>query len=181
MLQSITEYVTAYHTIKDLRIVFHDGTILDTADPASWASFQNTHKSIVEGVQALAKTVKADKELTALINKKFSIKCTTGYSINALVDFDQPLEIIKHLMVGSEGTLGFVSRATYHSVPDYKDKASAFIVFATVDDAANATAHLRVAKCTDAVELMDRRCRTSPPPACSRTLQSCIFAQDSLC
>jgi len=146
-----------YHTIKDLRIVFHDGTILDTADPASWASFQNTHKSIVEGVQALAKTVKADKELTALINKKFSIKCTTGYSINALVDFDQPLEIIKHLMVGSEGTLGFVSRATYHSVPDYKDKASAFIVFATVDDAANATALLRVAKCTDAVELMDRR------------------------
>ncbi len=158
-----------YHTIKDLRIVFHDGTILDTADSASWASFQNTHKHIVEGVQALAKTVKADKELTALINKKFSIKCTTGYSINALVDFDQPLEIIKHLMVGSEGTLGFVSRATYHSVPDYKDKASAFIVFATVDDAANATALLRVAKCTDAVELMDRRCAAPPPTPHPRT------------
>ena len=74
-----------YHTIKDLRLVMHDGTILDTADPASWASFQKTHKHVVDGVMALAARVKADEELTALIKKKFSIKCTTGYSINALV------------------------------------------------------------------------------------------------
>lgn len=51
----------------------------------SWASFQKTHKHIVDGVVALSQRVKADEELTALINKKFSIKCTTGYSINALV------------------------------------------------------------------------------------------------
>eukprot|EP00960_Hanusia_phi_P004813 139661-Hanusia_phi.AAC.2 len=146
-----------YHTIKDLRIVFHDGTVLDTADSVSWASFQRTHKHIVDGVMQLARQVKADEELTALIRKKFSIKCTTGYSINALVDFEDPLEIIKHLMIGSEGTLGFVSRATYNTVPDYKDKASAFIVFPTVEDASNATWELRKAKCTDAVELMDRR------------------------
>ena len=73
------------------------------------------------------------------------------YSINALVDFTDPLEMIKHLFVGSEGTFGFVSRATYHSVPDYKDKASAFIVFPTVEDASNATWEPRKAGCTDAV------------------------------
>jgi D-lactate dehydrogenase len=35
-----------------------------------------------------------------------------GYSLNALVDFpaDNPIEIIKHLFIGSEGTLGFVSQ-----------------------------------------------------------------------
>jgi len=146
-----------YHTIKDLRLVMHDGTILDTADPNSWASFQKTHKRIVDGVVALSERIKADEELTALIKKKFSIKCTTGYSINALVDFNDPLEMIKHLFVGSEGTFGFVSRATYNSVPDYKDKASAFIVFPTVEDASNATWELRKAGCTDAVELFDNR------------------------
>lgn len=146
-----------YHTIKDLRLVMHDGTILDTADPASWASFQRTHKHIVDGVVSLSERIRADEELTALIKKKFSIKCTTGYSINALVDFTDPLEMVKHLFVGSEGTFGFVSRATYHSVPDYKDKASAFIVFPTVEDASNATWELRKAGCTDAVELFDRR------------------------
>jgi FAD/FMN-containing dehydrogenase len=76
--------------------------------------------------------------------------------INALVDFSDPKEMIKHLLVGSEGTLGFVSRVTYNTVPDYKDKASAFVVFETVEDAAHATHLLREAKCTDAVELMDR-------------------------
>ena len=106
---------------------------------------------------ALSQKVKEDEELTALIRKKFSIKNTTGYSINALVDFDEPKEIIKHLMVGSEGTLGFVSRATYNTVPDHKNKASAFVVFSTVEDASNATWELRKAKCTDAVEIMDRR------------------------
>ena len=75
-----------YHTLKDMRIVFVDGTVLDTSDQASRESFMRTHKPLVEGVQALARRVQADEELTALIKKKFAIKCTTGYSINALVD-----------------------------------------------------------------------------------------------
>ena len=81
-------------------------------------------------------------------------------------DFDEPLEVVKHLFVGSEGTFGFVSRATYHSVPDYKDKASAFIVFPTVEDASNATWELRKAGCTDAVELFDRRSLRELPLTC---------------
>ncbi len=61
-------------------------------------------------------------------------RCRAGYSLNALVDFplDNPIEIIKHLIIGSEGTLGFVSRATYNTVPEWPNKASAFIVFPDV-------------------------------------------------
>jgi hypothetical protein len=42
----------------------------------------------------------------------FASVTVTGYSLNALVDFptDNPIEIIKHLMIGSEGTFGFVSQ-----------------------------------------------------------------------
>jgi D-lactate dehydrogenase len=88
----------------------------------------------VDGVVSLAARVQGDRELTALIRRKFAIKCTTGYSLNALVDFplDSPIEIIKHLMIGSEGTLGFVSQATYNTVPEWPNKASAFIVFPDV-------------------------------------------------
>lgn len=73
---------------------------------------------------ALARRVQADKQLSALIRRKFAIKCTTGYSLNALVDFpvSDPIEIIKRLMIGSEGTLGFVSRATYNTVPEWPNK-----------------------------------------------------------
>ena len=147
-----------YHTLKDMRIVFVDGTVLDTSDQASRESFMRTHKPLVEGVQALARRVQADEELTALIKKKFAIKCTTGYSINALVDHpvDDPIEIIKRLMIGSEGTLGFVSQATYRTVVDHPHKASAFIVFQDVEDACKAAAVLRRETDVDAVELFDR-------------------------
>ena len=82
-----------YHTIQDIRMVLHDGTILDTHDDNSWKSFTLTHGNLIRGVMALADKIKADPELVALIKKKFSIKCTTGYSINALVDFDHPRDV----------------------------------------------------------------------------------------
>ena len=134
-----------YHTLKDMRIVFVDGTVLDTGDKASREAFLKSHKSLVDGVVALASRVQADEELTALIKKKHAIKCTTGYSMNALVDHptSDPIEIIKRLMIGSEGTLGFVSQATYNTVIDHPHKASAFIVFKDVKEACRAAAVLR--------------------------------------
>lgn len=101
-----------YHTLKDLRVVFLDGTVLDTSDQKSRQDFIDKHPEIVQQVSALAREVQADEELSALIRKKFRIKCTTGYSLNALVDFppDNPIEIIKRLIIGSEGTIGFVSQ-----------------------------------------------------------------------
>jgi len=150
----------SYHTVRDLRIVLVDGTVLDTACPESRASFLKTHKTLVDGVVALAARIQADKQLTALIRKKFAIKCTTGYSLNAMVDFPlhDPIEIIKRLMIGSEGTLAFVSRATYNTVPEYHHKASSFIMFPTVEDACKAAYVLRSDTGVDAVEMFDNAC-----------------------
>ena len=147
-----------YHTLKDMRIVFVDGTVLDTSDKASREAFLKSHKSLVDGVVALASRVQDDEDLSALITKKHKIKCTTGYSMNALVDHptSDPIEIIKRLMIGSEGTLGFVSQATYNTVIDHPHKASAFIVFKDVKEACRAAAVLRRETKVDAVELFDR-------------------------
>lgn len=126
-----------YHTLQDMRIVFIDGTVLDTGDRESCSRFLETHQELVAGIIRLATRVQQDKEMSDLIRRKFSIKCTTGYSLNALVDFpvSDPIEIIKRLMIGSEGTLGFISRATYNTVPEWPNKASAMIVFPHVEDA----------------------------------------------
>jgi len=146
-----------YHTLKDARIVLVDGTVLDTADPESREAFKKSHAALLQGVQALAKRVQGDRELTNLIRRKFSIKCTTGYSLNALVDFpaDEPLEIVKRLMIGSEGTLGFVSRATINTVPEWPNKASAFIMFPDIHIACKAASILRNETAVDAVEMFD--------------------------
>mmetsp|Transcript_7949 Transcript_7949/g.26102 ORF Transcript_7949/g.26102 Transcript_7949/m.26102 type:complete len:1104 (-) Transcript_7949:322-3633(-) len=150
-----------YHTLKDIRVVFADGTVLDTSDAESRRSFQFDSaygREICEGVTALAKEVQQDDALAALIRKKFQIKCTTGYSVNAFVDCSpkDPIEIVKKLMVGSEGTLGFVSRATYRTVEDYPFKASTFILYPSFHEAGRATAALKDAASTDAIEIFDR-------------------------
>eukprot|EP00879_Flechtneria_rotunda_P005800 GHRR01006103.1.p1 GENE.GHRR01006103.1~~GHRR01006103.1.p1 ORF type:complete len:946 (+),score=315.50 GHRR01006103.1:676-3513(+) len=147
-----------YHTLKDMRVVFADGTLLDTSDRTSRENFIRSHRQLCEGVSALARRIQADRQLTNLIRRKFAIKCTTGYSLNALVDFpaDDPIEIIKHLIIGSEGTLGFVSQATYNTVPEWRHKASAFIVFPDVRAACQAASILRDETAVDAVELFDR-------------------------
>ena len=61
-------------------------------------------------------------------------------------------------MIGSEGTLGFIKDITYKTVPEYKDKASALMIFKNIKDACDAVIKLKT-KCNDrvsAAELIDR-------------------------
>ncbi|MBO4536834.1 MAG: FAD-binding oxidoreductase, partial [Bacteroidales bacterium] len=95
----------SYKTMADIRIILPDGTILDTGDPASCEAFRGSHAAFLEGIAAIAAEIKADPDLEARIRRKYKIKNTTGYSLNAFVDFSDPIDIVKHLVIGSEGTL----------------------------------------------------------------------------
>jgi len=59
-------------------------------------------------------------------------------------------------MVGSEGTLGFISAVTYDTVPDHPHKASALVVFPDVETCCLAVPVLKQQP-VSAVELLDRR------------------------
>jgi D-lactate dehydrogenase len=169
----------SYNTIADIRIVLYDGTVLDTADEKSKRAFVQTHPEIIRDIEQLRDDIKADTALTERIRQKFKIKNTTGYSINALVDYHDPFDIIKHLLVGSEGTLGFISEITYHTVEDERYKACALMIFETAFEACEAVILLSEAPVA-AVELLDRECirsveddaeapdyfRTMPEDAC---------------
>eukprot|EP00698_Gefionella_okellyi_P001971 TRINITY_DN11863_c0_g1_i1.p1 TRINITY_DN11863_c0_g1~~TRINITY_DN11863_c0_g1_i1.p1 ORF type:complete len:962 (+),score=192.21 TRINITY_DN11863_c0_g1_i1:56-2941(+) len=145
-----------YHTMKHLRIVLADGTVLDTGSESSVSSFKVSHAALCSELAKMAREVQANAELSEKIKRKYRIKCTTGYSLNALTDFgDDPIEILKHLIVGSEGTLAFVSEVTYNTVPNPPHRASALIMYDTIDLACDAAALLQTAP-ADAAELMDR-------------------------
>lgn len=145
----------SYQTIADIRMVLHDGTILDTADANIVAAFKNNQTALIQEIESLRDTIKNDETLHHFIKNKFKIKNTTGYSINALVDYEDPIDIIKHLMVGSEGTLAFISNVTFKTVIDEKHKSCSLLIFNTIQDACNATILLKSAPVA-AVELLDR-------------------------
>ena len=145
----------SYQTIADIRIVLNDGTILDTSNNDSVAAFKKNKTVLLEEIENLRDEIKSNETLYHLIKNKFKIKNTTGYSINALVDYQDPIDIIKHLMVGSEGTLAFISNVTFKTVIDEKYKSCSLLIFNTIQDACNATILLKSAPVA-AVELLDR-------------------------
>lgn len=145
----------SYKTIADIRVIFYDGTILDTGDDASIANFKRVHKNLVEKIIEIKKSIKKNKKAYEQIRTKFKIKNTTGYSINAFIDYDDPIEIIKHLMIGSEGTLGFISNITYETVIDEKYKSCTLAMFNNINDACEAIPFLKKSP-VSAVELLDR-------------------------
>jgi len=146
----------SYHTLAGLRLVLADGSVLDTEDAASVATFRHSHAALLEQLAELGRQTRADTALAERIRHKYRLKNTTGLSLNALVDFDEPLEILSHLMVGSEGTLGFISSVTYHTVPEHPHKATALLVFPDVETCCRAVPVLK-RQPVAAVELLDRR------------------------
>src|SRR5690606_32369567 len=146
----------SYKTIAGLRMVLADGSVLDSEDAASVAAFRARHGELLERLAELGRQTRANTALADRIRHKYRLKNTTGFSLNALVDFDEPLDILQHLMVGSEGTLSFISAVTYDTVPDHPHKASALIIFPDVEGCCQAVPLLK-RQPVSAVELLDRR------------------------
>ncbi|WP_443777166.1 FAD-binding and (Fe-S)-binding domain-containing protein [Bacteroides clarus] len=129
------------------RIILPDGTLLDTGDSVSRATFEVTHRDFIRRICTLRDEVRADEKLAERIRYKYSIKNVTGLNLLPFVRFDDPFDIITHLMVGSEGTLAFLSQVTMQTEYDYPFKASAMLYFKTIKDACRAVVAMK--KLTD--------------------------------
>jgi D-lactate dehydrogenase len=145
----------SYQTLLSMRILLEDGTLLDTGDEKNCISFRKSHASLLNQITILHESVAENKPLADRIRHKFKMKNTTGYSLNALVDYTDPIDILQHLMIGSEGTLGFISEITYRTVVEHPFKASSLMLFPSIHEACHAVVLLQEAPVA-AVELIDR-------------------------
>ena len=131
------------------RMVLTDGTVLDTGDEESRAAFRRSHPEMIKKIEALRDRVRADEELASRIRKKYSIKNVTGLNLRPLVAYDNPFDIIAHSMVGSEGTLAFLSEVTMRTLKDYPYKASAMVYFLTMKESCEAVVAMKKLKAGD--------------------------------
>jgi D-lactate dehydrogenase len=145
----------AYHTLESLTFVLPSGTVIDTADPGADDTFREQEPALASGLLELRQLILSDRILHERIRAKYRMKNTNGYSLNALIDFELPVEMMRHLLVGSEGTLAFIAEAVLNTVPDYPVKYTGLLLFPGIRQACEAIGPLRDAGAA-ALELMDR-------------------------
>jgi D-lactate dehydrogenase len=125
----------SYSTVRSLTFVLPSGTTIDTAAPGAAERFAAEEPELAAGLAAIRDEIRADAELSERIRRKFAIKNTTGYRLCAFLDAEQPLEIFRRLLVGSEGTLAFVAEAVFETVPLPAHTTTAWVHFPGIDEA----------------------------------------------
>jgi len=125
----------SYHTMRSIRFITVDGSIYDTSVESDYDRFIGEQEKLVSGITECRKQIHSNDQLTEKIRKKYRIKNTMGYSINAFLDFEHPLDIFSHLLIGSEGTLAFISSVILNTINDPPSKATGLILFKDIIDA----------------------------------------------
>src|SRR6185503_3017437 len=139
----------SYRTIHSMTIVLPNGFVLNTADPNADEIFRNEQPHIANGLLALKQrilnstAIHKGETLAERVHRRYQMKNTNGYLLNAFLDFDTPLDILTHIMIGSEGTLGFIAEAVLHTLPDYPRRYTGQLYFKNIQDAASAIAPLK--------------------------------------
>lgn len=143
-----------YRTIESLLLVLPSGTILDTAADDADDALRRSDPRLHAGLLQLRDRVRASDESVGSIERQFAIKNTMGYALNSFLDYDRGIDILEHLVVGSEGTLAFVAEARFRTVEVLPAASTGLLVFATLTDATDALPAL-VAAGFATIELMD--------------------------
>ncbi|QGZ47766.1 FAD-binding protein [Streptomyces sp. QHH-9511] len=144
----------SYRTVASLTFVLPSGTVVDTGDPGADEELAHAEPRLCEGLLALKAEIEADPELTARIRAKYAIKNTNGYRLDAFLDGDTPVRILRGLMVGSQGTFGFISEVVFDTLPLDRQVSTALLFFPSLPAAAAAVPRFTEAGAL-AVELMD--------------------------
>jgi D-lactate dehydrogenase len=144
----------SYHTLDSLAVLLADGTLVDTARGDADERLRHDRPDLHAALQALRDDVRGDAALSEKIRRKFRTKNTTGYSLNAFLDHERPADILAHLMVGSEGTLGFLAEVTLRTVPEPPFRSTALLHFAGLEEAGDAVFPLAEAGAA-ALEILD--------------------------
>ncbi|MFD4474734.1 FAD-binding and (Fe-S)-binding domain-containing protein [Streptomyces sp. NPDC058471] len=144
----------SYRTVASLTFVLPTGTVVDTAAPDADEQLAHAEPALCEGLLAIKREIEADQELTARIRAKYEIKNTNGYRLDAFLDGATPVEILRGLMVGSEGTFGFISEVVFDTLPLDRQVTTGLLFFPSLPAAAAAVPLFNEAGAL-AVELMD--------------------------
>lgn len=144
----------SYHTLSSITFILANGNKYNTENPKDYSRFIEMETKLSSVIYDIKKFIYNNPSLLEKIRSKYQLKNTVGYSLNSFVDFEHPLDVFAHLLVGGEGTLAFISEAVLKTIPDKPYKATGLLLFDSIESACNAIENLKYAG-AEALELMD--------------------------
>lgn len=144
----------SYHTLESLEFMLANGHRYDSSEGADRRRFERDEAELCAGLMDIRRRIMSADALRDKIARKYSIKNVTGYSMNAFVDFDNPMDIFTHAIIGSEGTLAYIISGRLRTLPLFSTYSSSLLYFPDVTSAAASAAWLGE-KGALAVEMMD--------------------------
>lgn len=128
----------SYHTVKFIKFILPDGKIYSTEQKEDYERFEKESESLFKEIETLKSKIVSNEALQTKIREKYKTKNTVGYSLNAFLDFEHPLDIFAHLLIGGEGTLAFIAEAVMHTVADLPYKSTGLLYFEDIFSASQA-------------------------------------------
>ena len=147
-------HANTYRTLESAVLVLPSGTVIDTGAPDAASLLREREPDIHAGLESLRERVRSNPESVATLRRLHSIKNTMGYGLNSFLDHDEPLKILEHLVIGSEGTLAFVAEATFNTVAAHTHLGTGLLIFENLS-AATAALPALVDAGFATIELMD--------------------------
>lgn len=147
--------LNSYHTVAHLTFILPSGSKYSTEANNDYDRFLSENAELAYELISIKKEIETNQDLKSEIRRKYLTKNTVGYSINSFLDYEHPLDILAHLLIGGEGTLAFISEVVFNTVPDYEFKATSLLYFPTITDACEALVPL-INSGAMMIELMDR-------------------------
>lgn len=143
-----------YKTLDSMVVVLPSGWVFDTSVKDSDAYLQHHQPELYRGLLTLRDRIRSNPSSVDTLRKQFSMKNTMGYGLNSFLDYNTATEILAHLVIGSEGTLGFVAEAVFNTVPLCKFASTGLLIFNNLY-AANEALPALIDTGASAIELMD--------------------------
>ena len=124
-----------YNTLDSLVLVLPSGTVIDTGANDADQRLLALEPVLYQGLARLRDRVRSNPASVRIVEQQFSMKNTMGYGLNSLLDHTRPVDILAHLVVGSEGTLAFIASVVMRTVPLLKHAMTGLLVFETLSGA----------------------------------------------
>ncbi|MHA7142506.1 FAD-binding and (Fe-S)-binding domain-containing protein [Arthrobacter sp. Sr33] len=158
----------AYRTLESVTVVLPSGTVVDTAAADANPRLRALEPDLFDGLLRLSARLRDNPASVRTVRHQFSMKNTMGYGLNSLLDFNTPADMLAHLIVGSEGTLGFIAEAVFRTIPRPAFAATGLLVFPDLETATAALPTLvdsgaATAELMDAVSLKVGQTLTGAP------------------